>query len=446
MVNREQRALEREMPEDYVGYRTKRTLEKKKRKWKRWGWIGAVLLLLLLFVILGGVLRISPADVAWNKTGEAFSWVGRKIRSAWQSRGGEGIDEKDFLAKGKRSASFLVGVTKRSQHTAILSTLLLATYDADKKEGSVIYFPSILRVNVPGLGENEICNLVNLSGGEMDAALIATENLLGIDIDGYLLLTDGELNILLSKISPQYSVKVPSKMSFKDNSLDTEVKLKPGEQSISSRKLAAYLTYCSEGKELEQIDRQMDFAPQFLEKSREASREILSVTKDLVELAKTDSSSKKIAGLWKAFFSLPAEKFEQSKIPLKEHTFEKKTYYVINEKNIDDFEKKHLKIESSQINANRARVEILNGCGVPGIGFEVAKKLPLGEFYVVRSGNADNFNHLETVIVVYEGKASNVKKAEKIREKLEVGRVESRPRSTDLFDITIFVGRDYADK
>lgn len=431
---------------DHVGYRTKRTRNRKKRKWKKWGWVGAVLLLLLLFVILGGVLRISPVDVAWDKTGEAFSWAGRKIRSAWRSREGSEIAEKDFLAEGRRSAAFLVGVTKRSQHTAILSTLLLATYDADKKEGSVVYFPSILRVNVPGLGENEIFNLVNLSEGEMDAALIAIENLLGIDIDGYLLLTDGELNILLSKISAEYSVEVPSKMSFTDNSLDTKVKLKPGEQTISGRNLAAYLTYCAEGKELEQIDRQVDFTPQFLEKSRKASREILPLTRDLIELAKTNSSSKKIAGLWKAFAALPAGKFEQSKIPLKEHTFEKKTYYVISEKNINDFKKKHLKIEPSRIGTNRVRVEILNGCGVPGIGFEVAKKLPPEEFYVVSSGNADNFNHLETVIVVYGGEAPNVKKAEKIRKKLEVGRVESRPRSTDLFDITIFIGRDCADK
>jgi hypothetical protein len=99
--------------------------------------------------------------------------------------------------------------------------------------------------------------------------------------------------------------------------------------------------------------------------------------------------------------------------------------------------------ESSHALLELPKVIILNGCGVPGIGGEVAGKLIENGFRVVDIKNASNFNYYETIISFSTDKR---RKAEKVKELLGVGILKRENITSGFVDITVIVGADYAKK
>jgi hypothetical protein len=65
---------------------------------------------------------------------------------------------------------------------------------------------------------------------------------------------------------------------------------------------------------------------------------------------------------------------------------------------------------------------------------------------VVNSGNADTFDHPETLIIVYGDDKALAESAEEIRNDLEVGRLQQQPRTQNISDISVIIGKDFASK
>lgn len=431
--------------QDYAGYRTqkRKAQQKKKRKW--WKLLVVIAVLAAIFVILGAVVRLYPFDKGWEETAGGFKWVGRKIKSIWPWKKKTKIAPKQFLPEGKNTANYLIAVTKQLNGAATVTTMFVASYDARNGSGSLIYFPSDLLVNTPGAGTDVLSNLVELDGGRISMSVVTIENLLGIELDHYILGTDRDISIILSKTKDEYSVDVPGKVSFEDPSLKVDVKLDAGKQEISGRTLASYLTYAPPGKEMDLIKRQQSFAPEFLRFSRGIFDDITADTKKYASLIDSDASDKELAGMWQAFALMKGSKFHQATVPVKEFRLEKTVVHRVDQPRMPAFVQKYVKTESSK-SSKRLRLELLNGCGVPGIGQKVASKLSMGKFSLVNDGNADNFDHPETVIIVYGNDKGIAAAAETIRNALEVGRVQAQPPTQDISDITVIIGKDFASK
>jgi len=89
----------------------------------------------------------------------------------------------------------------------------------------------------------------------------------------------------------------------------------------------------------------------------------------------------------------------------------------------------------------RVRVEVLNAAGVPGLARTVTRRLRERGFDVVYFGNARGFAPDTTVVIDrigQEGMARDVAAA------LGVERVQSRPDSTLLLEVTVVIGTDWA--
>jgi hypothetical protein len=65
---------------------------------------------------------------------------------------------------------------------------------------------------------------------------------------------------------------------------------------------------------------------------------------------------------------------------------------------------------------------------------------------VVNSANADNFDHAETLIIIYSDDKNIMAAAQTLRNELEVGKIVSHPLTQDMADTSIIVGKDYASK
>jgi len=432
--------------QDYVGYRTRKRQEKQKNKKKSWRWLLLIVVLVAAFIVLGSVVDVFPINRAWESTSDGFLWMGRKIKAIWPFEEQVALEPGEFLPEGKKSANYLIAVTKQFGEETQLSTLILASYDSRDESGSLVYFPNDLMVNVPGMGMDQLSNLVELDEERISMTLVTVENLLGIEIDRYVMCTDRDLRIVLNQISDSFTVDVPSKLSYKDESMDVTVDLKPGEQKLSGNVLASYLTYSEAGKKLELIDRQKGFVPVFLERSRDIFGDIEGLTKKNANLFDTDASNAELAGMWQAFSLLDEDKLLQETLPIKEFRYEKTVVHRVDNDKMEQFIKKYLKSRSNRTSFERVRLEVLNGCGVPGIGENVAAAIDMDSFEVVSSSNADNFDYPETVIIIYSEDRGVIAAAEKLQSELEVGRIESHPQVHDMSDITVIVGKDYASK
>ena len=93
-----------------------------------------------------------------------------------------------------------------------------------------------------------------------------------------------------------------------------------------------------------------------------------------------------------------------------------------------------------------ARVQVLNGNGVPGIGQEVAQRLVGEGFRVILSGNSRNLNTRQTRIVSYDESVAGLRTAERAQRLLGVGEVQISSQGQGIVDLTIVVGRDFLRK
>jgi predicted GTPase len=86
-----------------------------------------------------------------------------------------------------------------------------------------------------------------------------------------------------------------------------------------------------------------------------------------------------------------------------------------------------------------AVVEVLNGCGRPGIAGKVADRLRDRGFDVMYVGNADDFNYPETVVVA---RTEDPDKAHAVAQALGRAPVVSQVTSTFFVEVTVVVGGD----
>lgn len=90
----------------------------------------------------------------------------------------------------------------------------------------------------------------------------------------------------------------------------------------------------------------------------------------------------------------------------------------------------------------RARVQLLNGVGAPGVAEAVAGLLPEGEFRVVVAGNAPEFGVRETRLLVYDDDPASLDTAERLREVLGAGTISVSRQPQSVVDVTVIIGRD----
>lgn len=431
--------------QDNVGYRTKKRLERKDKKtW--WRWVVALVVVIVIFVVLGAVVKVSPFNKAWDKTYDGLTWTGRKIKSTWPFKDKRAGTAARWLPEGKKSANYLFAVTKQINGAPVMTVAFLASYDSESNSGSLIYFPNDLMVNVPGLGLDQLNNLVDLDEGRISMTLVTIENLMGLEIDRYVMGADRDVRIILNQMGSNWIVDVPSKTSYEDPSTNVKVDLRAGKQNLSPGTLASYLTYAPPGQEIALCRREIDFTPQFLDRSDEMFDDIDKLVVKNASLFDTDASDKELAGIWKTYAGLGSGEFQQGIIPVKEFKFEQTVVHRVDQDALGAFVRKYVKSSSSKKEPMRYKVEILNGNGVPGIGEDVASKLDMKKFQVVNSANAASFDYPDTVILIYESEQGIADAAEQVKRELEIGRIEFRPKTQDISDITIIVGKDYAQK
>lgn len=98
--------------------------------------------------------------------------------------------------------------------------------------------------------------------------------------------------------------------------------------------------------------------------------------------------------------------------------------------------------EQPQLIGDIIQLEVLNGCGVSGLANQFTSALRKNGFDVVETGNFDNFDMQETIII---SRTYNTDNARRVAEALGIDSKNILVEASDDFylDATIVIGSDY---
>ena len=89
------------------------------------------------------------------------------------------------------------------------------------------------------------------------------------------------------------------------------------------------------------------------------------------------------------------------------------------------------------------RVQVLNGCGIKGVGGDVANALRMKGYDVVEVGNTDAFGFSESIVIDRVGKGG---RAREIAVALGVDNVIMQRVEALQYEATVIVGRDFRSR
>ena len=352
-------------------------------------------------------------------------------------------DNRGAVADGRddRVETMLLYGTRENDSKQSAVWLTLLSIDASQNRGSVVYIPAHTAVEVPGRGLLPLGEAV--TGGDVPLLLVATEGLLGLEVDRYLELSDRDARVLFSGLGP-FEVDVPSEVSVPAGSGQTQLIFPEGPQEISGRQVERLLFVTGvDGDDVELGSRHLAFWDSLFD-TYGARTEELEQAVEAAEavLGESDRPVAENADMIGDLAAFPEDAMVLNSLPVQQvGVGAEGELYSTNDAEIEQFVRDTIGARS--FGGNETRVQILNGNGVPGIGDDVAQKLVGEGFRVILSGNARSLDYEETLIIAYERTGEALALAERAKELLGVGEVQVSGQEQGIVDLTIVVGKDF---
>ena len=327
-----------------------------------------------------------------------------------------------------------------ASHIAILA------HEPSTGQGTVLLVPPGTVADVPGHGLLPVGRAYGFGQAPLlDATL---DNLLGIDLDGAVGVSRQGWSSLFTRVGG-FSVDVPERLDERLDDGSSRVRFQAGAQFLDGPRLAELLTFEESGEsQLEQLARVQLVLTGFLEQVAADPAILDAVFVDDAPMLDGTVRSADIRSLLEDLSaSLAADQFEVRTLPVSPMSSGEGETYRLDETRasviIDD--RFAASVPTGAEGGGRA-LQILNGNGTPGIGQQVAQILLPEGFRVVKTGNADRFDHRETRIIVYSDHVDQLRAAERIQELLGVGRIERSRQPLSVADITVVVGLDFLEQ
>jgi hypothetical protein len=308
----------------------------------------------------------------------------------------------------------------------------------------VLFLPVGTLVDIPGVGTDRLGLAGQYGGAPLLQATV--ENLLGIAVDHVALVSDSGLGALLDRLGG-LRVDVPGRLVEWRADGSAQVRFEPGAQFLDGARLAEYWGFRARGEEeLATLARQQrvldamfaaaldpgvveevvgDGAPQL---------DTAAGAEWLTELVRRLADARDGGDL--RFALLPVE-------PFGGEGPDGGATYRVRRSELDELVAGPLAASAPGVGVLPVRVQVLNGVGVPGVGQQVDERLDRGQFRIVVTDNARNFDFLETQILVYDESQESLDAARRVREQLGVGSIQVSRQPQSVVDLTIVVGNDF---
>jgi anionic cell wall polymer biosynthesis LytR-Cps2A-Psr (LCP) family protein len=346
------------------------------------------------------------------------------------------------VAKTKSSAitTLVFGTREKQGVDPEALWLMLFSYDADKGEASGVQLPAHTAAEIPGRGL-ETFNRAYASGG-IPLLLVSVENMLGIQVDRFLELSDRDARVLFSATGP-ITVNVPEELRIPAGSNRARIVFGAGTQRLSAPFLVRLLyTRGLDVDDLDFIARHISFWGALFDRfDNDPPALAAAITKSEGALGESDATAGQLAAFFRGIADLPPLGLKLTSLPVRPVSAGDDELYATDADEVSRFVAQtfgHVRRQQDEV-----RVQILNGNGVPGIGQKVAERLIGRGFRVILSGNARRLNYEKTLIVTYDRSAEGQALAERARELIQVGQVQVSAQQQGIVDLTIVIGEDF---
>lgn len=318
--------------------------------------------------------------------------------------------------------------------------LALLTYDRESETGSVVYIPAHTAVEVPGRGLQGVGEAL-VSGGPA-LLLVSAENLLGIEIDNHLDLSDRDARVLFEATGP-ISVDVPAEVKVAVGNDRARLIFDEGLQRLSASFLVDLLYVRGlESDDIEFGSRHIAFWDSLLESFSSDPENLAAAVKAAGgSLVESNVEPGDHARLLSILAGLDRSSRTITSLPVQQVSVGGSELYSVDRASVTAL-LAELSIGPGTPQDD-VKVQVLNGNGVPGIGQEVAEVLIGAGFRVVLTGNAKRLNYETTLIVTYDDSEAGQALAERAKKLIGVGEVQISEQSQGIVDLTIVIGKDF---
>lgn len=342
---------------------------------------------------------------------------------------------------GERSdpiAATLLFGTRETGGPAVWMTLL--AYDTEAKSGSIVFIPAHSAVEVPGRGLQGVGDALATGGPPL--LLVSTENLLGIEIDSYIELSDRDAFTLFEATGP-VSVDVPEDVRVPAGQNRARLLFSEGLQRLGPEFLVDLLYIQGlDSDDIELGSRHVAFwdglFDAFGSEPENLTAAIRSASGSLIE---SDSEPADHARLFGALARLDGPERTITTLPVQQVSVGGSELYEVDREVVAAFLSDLLSGVGRP--SDDIRVQVLNGNGVPGIGQEVSEVLIDAGYRVVLTGNAPRLNYRKTLVITYDDSPEGLALAERTRKLVGVGEVQVSGQSQGIVDLTIVIGKDF---
>jgi hypothetical protein len=339
------------------------------------------------------------------------------------------------------TTTLLFGTREQAGDQGRALWLALASFDAERESGSLIYIPAHTAAEIPGRGLHGVGDA--LATGGVPLLLSSTENLLGINIDRYAELSDKDARVLFGSIGP-LSVDVPTEVRVPAGKNQARLLLTAGPQRLAPLFLARLLYVVGiDGDDAELGARHLAFWDALFESFSDNPEALARAVRDAGgAMAESDGTPAQHSAFFSALAALDDDERALATLPVQQITPPGgEELYQTDGEEIAAFVAEIIGQES--LAQDEIEVQILNGNGVPGIGQEVAQRLIPHGFRVLLTGNAQRLNYKTTLIVAYDSSPEGRAAAQRAKDLLGVGEVQVSVQRQGIVDLTIVVGRDF---
>lgn len=318
--------------------------------------------------------------------------------------------------------------------------LMLFSYDAEEGEAAAVQIPAHTAAEIPGRGL-ETFNRAYASGG-VPLLLVSVENMLGIQVDRFLELSDRDARVLFSAMGP-LTINVPEDLRVPAGSNQARILFGAGTQRLAAPFLVRLLyTRGLDVDDLDFVARHLAFWDALFDRFNNDPHALAAaIARAGGALGESDATAGQHAAFFRGMADLPRLAFTLTSLPVRPVSAGDDELYATDADEVSGFVAatfSHVRRPQDEV-----RVQILNGNGVPGIGQKVAERLVGRGFRVILSGNARRLNYAKTLIVTYDRSAEGQALAERAKELIRVGEVQVSAQHQGIVDLTIVIGEDF---
>jgi len=405
-----------------------------------------VLVTVISLAVIAGLLVVTVGEVAlppisFDPVERIFS-SSSETEAPWSDSGepaGVSIEEMEGPAADVET-TLLIGTSRpapgRPSKAAWMT--LLAVNNAAR--GAVLYIPAHTAAEIPGHGLLAAGSALGSGGAPL--LVVTMENLLGIDIDSYVVLRQESTLALLEATGP-LTVNVPTDVRSPPDESTSRTLFHAGLQRLTPA-WQARLIYAG-GPAADEVTLGPLVLAEWdalLERYRADPGALGRAVRSAPEaFGGSDTSAEAQGRFLEALAEVPLEGLTLASIPVSDLGLGHGGFYSPQRAELDALLERALGIEG--VRQGVTRVQVLNGNGVPGIGEEIAKALLDGGFSVVLWGNAARLDYRRTLIVSHGDSPGAQRSADRARELLGVGEVRVSSAEQGIVDLTIVVGRDF---